>query len=155
MPHTRDFSEALFRRATILEFNRTFASHEQDPHLTGKLLTELPGILNLALGAYANALTGGFTLPQSSEAAKKEWRFEADQVAQFVDDTCQRSPGARTPVADVFSAYQSWAQENGIAKTMSKKGLRDRLTRLGFGAARSGSARYVTGLKVTAISRGA
>jgi len=31
---------------------------------------------------------------------------------------------------------------------VSAKGLRDRLTRLGFGAGRDMSARYVTGLRV-------
>jgi putative DNA primase/helicase len=155
MPHTRDFSEALFRRATILQFNRTFALHEQDSLLKGKLLMELSGILNRALDAYANAMAEGFTQPQSSETAKKEWRLEADQVAQFIDDTCQRLEVARTPVADVFRAYQSWAQDNGIAKTMSLRGLRERLTRLGFGADRDRTTRYVTGLKVTTIAYGA
>jgi len=148
MPHTRDFSDALFRRAVILQFNRTFAPREQDPMLKNKLLTELPGILNLTLNAYGRALVHGFTQPQSSEAAKTEWRLEADQVASFVDDACQRDPQSRTPAGDVFRAYQSWAQDNGIGKTMSAKGLRDRLTRLGFGADRDMTTRYVTGLRV-------
>ena len=148
MPHTRDFSEALFRRATILQFNRTFAKEEQDPQLKDKLQAELPGILNMCLDAYARAVSDGFTEPQSSNEAKKEWRLEADQVALFVDEACRREPGARTPVGDLFMAYQSWAAENGISKTMSQKGLRDRLTRLGFGAERDRSARYVTGLRV-------
>jgi putative DNA primase/helicase len=149
MPHTRDFSEALFRRATILQFNRTFAKSEQDPQLKDKLQAELPGILNMSLTAYARALVDGFTEPQSSEEAKKEWRLEADQVALFVDDTCHRDPDARTPAGDVFQAYKSWAADNGISKTMSQKGLRDRLTRLGFGADRDRTARYVTGLRVS------
>jgi putative DNA primase/helicase len=149
MPHTRDFSEALFRRATILQFNRTFAKSEQDPQLKDKLQTELPGILNMSLTAYARALVDGFTEPQSSEDAKKEWRLEADQVALFVDDICRRDPDARTPAGDIFQAYKSWAADNGISKTMSQKGLRDRLTRLGFGADRDRTARYVTGLRVS------
>lgn len=149
MPHTRDFSEALFRRATILQFNRTFAKSEQDPQLKDKLQAELPGILNLSLAAYARALVDGFTDPQSSEDAKKEWRLEADQVALFVDDTCHRAPDARTPAGDVFQAYRTWAADNGISKTMSQKGLRDRLSRLGFGADRDRAARYVTGLRLS------
>jgi|GEM_PF-653571 len=148
MPHTRDFSEALFRRATILKFNRTFAKQEQDPQLKGKLLAELPGILNMSLDAYALALTDGFTSPASSEAAKQDWRLEADQVAQFVDDVCTRDVGAKATSADVFHAYRNWAGDNGIHKAMSKRGLRDRLTRLGFGADKDRAARYVTGLRV-------
>lgn len=149
MPHTRDFSEALFRRATILQFNRTFARAEQDPQLKDKLQAELPGILNMSLTAYARALADGFTEPQSSEDAKKEWRLEADQVALFVDDACRRDPDARTPAGDVFQCYRTWALENGITKTMSQKGLRDRLTRLGFGNDRDRTARYVTGLRLS------
>jgi putative DNA primase/helicase len=148
MPHTRDFSEALFRRAVILQFNRTFAKHEQDSQLKDKLLAELPGILNLSLTAYAKAIAEGFTLPASSDAAKQEWRLEADQVAQFVDDVCTRDAEARSKAADVFAAYQDWALDNGIKQTMSQKGLRDRLTRLGFGADKDRAARYVTGLSV-------
>ena len=49
LPHTRDFSDALFRRATIFQFNRTFAPHEQDPYLKTRLLSELPAILTRAL----------------------------------------------------------------------------------------------------------
>lgn len=149
MPHTRDFSAALFRRATILEFNRTFAKEEQDPRLKDALMTELPGILNLALRAYARALDEGFTEAPSSEKAKAEWRLEADQVAQFVGDKCKRETNARVAASDVFFAYKQWAEENGAGRTMSQKGLRDRLTRLGFGAERDSKTRYVTGLRLT------
>jgi putative DNA primase/helicase len=148
MPHTRDFSEALFRRATILQFNRTFAKQEQDPQLKGKLLAELPGILNMALDAYAMALTDGFAAPASSEAAKQEWRQEADQVAQFVDEVCTRDAKAKATSTEVFNAYRNWAQDNGINKTMSQKGLRQRLTRLGFGHDKDRVAAHVTGLRV-------
>lgn len=151
MPHTRDFSEALFRRAVILQFNRTFAKDEQDPLLKDKLIAELPGILNLALDAYAEALQFGFTNPASSEAAKREWRLEADQVAQFVDDCCEPIAGMMARASDVFTAYQNWAQANGIKATMSQKGLRERLTRLGFGSHRDKHARYITGLQVRMI----
>jgi putative DNA primase/helicase len=96
MPHTRDFSDALFRRATILTFNRVFSEAEQDPLLKDKLVTELPGILNLALNAYAEACQRSFTAPASSEAAKNKWRLEADQVAMFVEDACERNPQAIT-----------------------------------------------------------
>ena len=149
MPHTRDFSEALFRRAVILQFNRTFAKHEQDPRLKDTLLMELSGILNMSLQAYACALTNGFTAPASSEAAKQEWRLEADQVAQFVNDVCTRDADAMSKAADVFSAYKDWGLENGIKQTMTMKGLRDRLNRLGFGHHKDRVANYVTGLSVS------
>jgi putative DNA primase/helicase len=51
MPATTDFSEALFRRAIILSFNRKFEGSERDVHLKEKLEPELSGILNMALAA--------------------------------------------------------------------------------------------------------
>lgn len=148
MPHTRDFSDALFRRALILSFNRQFEGAEKDPLLKETLTAELPGILNMALAAYQRACRIGFTLPPSSEAAKLEWRLEADQVAQFVDDRCRAAAGERELAGELFSAYQEWAQKNGVKQTMSAKGMRDRMTKLGFGKHRDQWGRYVTGIKL-------
>jgi putative DNA primase/helicase len=148
MPHTRDFSDALFRRATILTFNRVFSEEEQDPLLPEKLKDELPGILLLSLRAYAEACQHGFTAPASSKAAKNEWRLEADQVAMFVEDACERSPQAYTATSAVYEAYKAWAADNGIGKTVSLRSMRDRLTRLGFGKDRDRKAHYVTGLAI-------
>ncbi|CAG34908.1 hypothetical protein, probably cold-shock inducible [Desulfotalea psychrophila LSv54] len=146
MPHTRDFSEALFRRALILKFNRVFSDEEKNPKLKDELFAELPGILNLALHAYANAVLNGFTKPDSSEQAKEEWRLEADQVQQFVEDCCEKSPYEEIESSTLFRAYRSWAETNGIRKMLSQKSFRDRLTRLGFGSKRNKQARLVTGI---------
>lgn len=148
MPHTRDHSNAIFRRAMILTFNRTFAKDEQDPQLKDKLIAELSGILNLCLAAYAQALQHGFTSPASSEAAKKEWQLETDQVAQFVEDACTRDPDHREKSSDVYREYQIWAEENGIKKTVTHKTLRDRLTSLSFGKQKTRESNWVTGLKL-------
>jgi phage/plasmid-associated DNA primase len=44
MPHSRDFSDALFRRAIVLTFNRKFYGTDRDEGLKEKLFAELPGI---------------------------------------------------------------------------------------------------------------
>jgi putative DNA primase/helicase len=150
MPHTRDFSDALFRRALVVTFNNAFKPEFDncDPMLKEKLLDELPGVLNLALAAYASAVDSGFTIPMSSEQARVEWRMEADQVAQFVDEQCERDKHSLTPIGDVYTQYKEWAYDNGIKRPLGKKSVRDRLTRLGFGDKRASTTRYVTGLKL-------
>lgn len=145
MPHTRDFSDALFRRALVVKFNRVFRDHEKNPRLKDELLEELPGILNMALSAYARALEHGFTMPPSSETARQEWRLEADQVQQFVLDCCD-CDGGEVPVSEIYNAYREWAEGNGIRMQLTKRNFRDRLKRLDFGDRRSKSTRYVTGL---------
>jgi putative DNA primase/helicase len=150
MPHTRDHSNAIFRRAMIVTFNRTFAKDEQDPQLKDKLMVELPGILNLCLAAYAQALVLGFTHPASSEAAKNEWRLETDQVAQFVEDACTRDAACSEKSSAVYAHYKSWVDLNGIKHPVTHKTLRDRLTLLGFGKKKTREGNWVTGLKLNA-----
>lgn len=148
MPHTRDFSDALFRRAVIITFNRVFAKEEQNPRLKDDLTKELPGILNLAIDAYSDALISGFTTPTSSEKAKQEWQLEADQVAQFVEDQCVRSAEDEVAAQRLFQDYKAWAELQGVNRTVSQKTFRDRLSRLGFGSRRTSKSRFVTGLKL-------
>jgi len=148
MPHTRDFSDALFRRALILKFDAVFKPEHGncDPNLKEHLMGELPGILNLALEHYAAAVERGFTMPESSSQAREEWRLEADQVAQFVESECQRSDGGEVRAQALYDRYKEWARDNGIHRTLSMKSFRDRLTRLSFGSVRRMDGRYVTGM---------
>ena len=148
MPRTKDFSDALFRRAVIIPFNRIFQKTEQNPNLKEELKSELPGILNLALNAYASALINGFAEPQSCVAAKQEWRLEVDQVAQFVSEKCVYAPKEETTFKELFEAYMRWAVEEGVRLHMEKRGFSSRLSRLGYGKRHTNSSRYVTGIKL-------
>lgn len=150
MPHTRDFSDALFRRAVIVPFNRTFAEHEQDKHLKAKLKTELPGILNLALEAVTGVFKRGeFTKTESCERAKKEWRLNCDQVQQFANDECVFKAGIETPSGDIFKAYEEWAKEAGIKRTVNRNNFTARMCRLGAERDRGkGGTRLLAGVRL-------
>ena len=147
LPHTRDFSEAFFRRAVVLDFNRVFSEQEKDPNLLDKLTAELSGILNLCLNAYAAALQFGFTDPSSSRVAKQKWRLETDQVQQFVSESCLMGPGYTVKSSLLYSKYKIWAFENGIKKTLGSRNFIERLERIGYGRVRRNDAVYVSGLK--------
>lgn len=150
MPHTRDFSDALFRRATIFQFNRTFAPHEQDPYLKTRLLSELPAILTRALIAYRHAVTHGFTVAPSSETAKQAWRMEADQVAQFIQDRCACDPAGRIELGELYRHFENWARASGVRRIVGKRQMGDRLERLGFERLRSNGT-WLSGIAVAQI----
>lgn len=148
MPHTRDFSDALFRRALVVEFNNTFKPElgNCDPQLKDRLMAELPGILNLSLQAYQRALNSGFTLPASCKEARTKWRLEADQVAQFVDEVCIPKAEERTEPKRLFNAYTKWAVESGIQKRVSLKSFSDRMIALGYERQKSSGIRFIKGI---------
>lgn len=150
MPHTRDFSDALFRRALVIEFNQTFKPElgNCDPHLKERLFEELQGILNLALQAYERALEKGFTLPFSAVEARTRWRLEADQVAQFAEEACHKVDFYQTEPSNLYKGYELWANAAGIRKRVALKSFTDRLVVLGYERKKSNGTRYICGLQV-------
>lgn len=149
LPHTRDLSPALQRRARIIRFNRTFSSGEQDPHLIEKLKGELPGILNQALEALKHLFTdGAFVEPQSSKDAKKDWLLQSDQVTQFVNESCVLNVDGRVSVDTLYRTYRMWATDSGFKSLVTKKTFTQRLVISGVGSTKSGSVRYYSGVQI-------
>ncbi|MEO5334051.1 MAG: phage/plasmid primase, P4 family [Magnetococcus sp. YQC-5] len=150
LPHTRDFSDALFRRAIILTFNNKFEGDRCDPNLARTLANELPGILILALAGAKRLLTNGrFTEPSSVQEMKTEWRRTVDQAAQFVEDVATLDPTKRTLSEQVWRRYQRWTEENGIKSPLNRNNLTARLRRLGVERARgTGGKRFLQGIDV-------
>ena len=148
MPHTRDFSQALMRRALILTFNRVFGENEQDKHLIDKLRLELSGILNLSLEALAGVFEANtFTTPESTTCAKEEWRLECDQAAQFFEERCYIEQGISETSAALYSEYGDWAKNAGIKQVLNRKNFTNRLLRLGARLDRgTGGVRQIVGV---------
>lgn len=157
LPHTRDFSDALFRRAFILTFNRTFSPSEQDPRLKEKLVQELPGILNLALSGIADVLRSGqFTVPPSCEQVKREWRVDCDQVAQFIEECCTLDPKQFCSSSDLYAAYQQWAEDAGVKKALNRKNFTSRLLKHGVKPYKgTGGTRMLSGVRPTQFASSA
>ena len=157
MPHTRDFSDALFRRALVVPFNRTFKAGENaDPNLKEKLAGELSGILNLALQAYGEVIKrGSFTDPDSCLKAKEEWRIEADQVAQFIGERCELKSDERVSSSELYLAYKNWADDAGIARRLNRKNFANRVQRRGGQLCKgTGGARMIAGVRLKSMGEG-
>ena len=150
MPHSRDFSDALFRRALVLQFNQTFSGKECDPRLDEALRAELPGILNLALEAAAALIRRGtFTEPASSLEAKKDWRLQCDQAAQFFEERLASASGEGMPSRTLYEHYRGWAQAQGVQRVLTQKSLVQRLvTRYALELNRTMTERWVYGIKL-------
>lgn len=147
MPPTSDYSEALFRRAVIVTFNRTFQPHEQNTNLKDALEKELSGILNLALAAYAKALKNGFTIPASSQQARDKWKLETNQIAQFIIEECEEIQKAAENFSKLYGCYKGWVERNHLT-LLTTKTFSSRIQRLGFTGGKSGSDRKIKGLKL-------
>lgn len=155
LPSTRDFSDALFRRAIILKFNRVFREEEQDKFLKQRLTSEIPGILYRSIRALEDVFAFGFSEPASSKHAKNEWRVEVDQAAQFFEETCIRASGKTIESARLYDLYVEWARAAGIHKFLNRKNFSSRLLRLGGIGTGKGArgVRLLTGLEFSGTSQ--
>lgn len=150
LPHTRDFSEALFRRAILIRFNNKFEGKNQDVHLAQALKAELPGILNFALKGLEHLLTNKtFTIPASSTNAIAQWKLEANQVAQFIEDECEWGPGLIISTADLYRSYTHYAEDGGIRHILNRNNFSTRVQQLGGVLSRgSGGTRMISGISL-------
>lgn len=117
--------------------------------LAEKLLLELPGVLNLALeGLKRLTQHRQFTTCASAEEITRQWRQEADQVAQFVEDACETGIACRATSAELYTSYQGWALDAGVRRQLNRNNFTGRLKRLDYEPDRgTGGTRMIAGVK--------
>lgn len=137
LPGNRDNTKGFWRRILVLQFKRDF---KKDPDEHGKSRTkedvkealrkELPGIAVWALyGAMRLLRQGGYTIPLSHRMAVEEWRYDADQVAAFLNECCLLD-GGETQHAEIFKKFREWCELTGRQLVGNRK-LAKRLRMLG------------------------
>ena len=142
LPHPSDYSDAIYRRVDIIEFNRKFSEQERDVNLTRELKAEMPGILNAALDAYAGVVKTGFEAPMSVTTAKNKWRQNADPVACWADERLERSMIDQVQSQTAYTDFKIWSDENGYRLRLTQKTFSERLQHLGFQKSRTKNAKF-------------
>lgn len=79
--------------------------------------------------------------------ARNQWRNEADQVRQFVEECCALRAGETKKTA-LYSAYSQWAENEGVNKVLKQKTFTNRLALMDVGERRTGTHRYYTGISL-------
>lgn len=138
MPKFTDASGALAGRMIHVRFKVSFYGKE-DPTLTGRLMKELPGILNWALdGLDRLTARGRFHAPASSEESALEILRLTSPVYGFIDDHAVLNPEAHPILLDdLFAVYKEWcADEEGRDHVSTKAVFARDLRSAGNGAIR-------------------
>jgi putative DNA primase/helicase len=113
LPRISDTSGALVGRLVVLFLVQSFYGRE-DPGLTTRLLTELPGILNWALHGYRRLRQRGYFIqPASAREAIEDLEVLASPIKAFVNDRCHVRPGLRVSVEVLFQNWCVWCDSVG------------------------------------------
>jgi putative DNA primase/helicase len=113
LPRLEDSSGALAGRMILLRLTQTFFGSE-DPMLTTRLLTELPGILNWAVEGWRRLRERGlFMQPRSGAELMEEMEDLSSPVGAFVRERCVVEPSACVEVGDLFRGWKEWCEDHG------------------------------------------
>lgn len=113
VPKLSDTSGAVASRFITLQMSRSFLGKE-DPGLTDKLLTELPGIFAWALEGLERLNKRGYFLqPESGRELSDKLSELGNPIRSYVQEYCVLDPKASTTVEELFQAYREWCAENG------------------------------------------
>lgn len=143
LPRLLDLSDGFFRRAMILQFNRQFLDGERDPHLTEKLVAELPGILAWAVEGLKNLRKRGyFVIPSSSIEALNQYRLDSDPERMYFDECLVEDPtGEGMTPNSLYADYVEWCRRSGH-RAKSKINFGKRLSEFGIVNRRGHSSNY-------------
>lgn len=123
LPRLGDSSGAVASRMIILRLTESFYGRE-DTHLLGRLLPELPSILNWAIAGRAHLEElGRFAEPASSAEMREDLEDLGSPVMHFVRDRCVVQPGVNITVKDLYKAYCEWCESQGRVRVEDQTGF--------------------------------
>lgn len=136
LPKSDDTTEAMRRRVVFVEFTNEISDEDQLAGFSRELAKEASGILNMVLDALSDVLkTGKFTIPRSCLQLSHRWIMQANHVAEFVDEVCQRVDDNDFVAAYyLYAHYRDWASANGVRIQHTKNAFGSSLRALGIQA---------------------
>ena len=114
LPKTES-TNAYVRRLIILGFHQIISEEEKDVQLIDKLSQELSGILNWVLGLLQGLIRRkAFTKSEACEEAVRIYIRDQNSAFRFLAERCVLADDARMTVKELFAAYKSFCQEEGV-----------------------------------------
>jgi putative DNA primase/helicase len=121
LPRIADSSGALAGRFVVLVLERSFFGKE-DLGLAGRLLAELPAILNWALVGYRRLRQRGhFIQPASATEAVEELEALGSPVKAYIRDRCRVGRGHAIPAELLYQDWRAWCEANGRREPGNKQ----------------------------------
>ena len=113
LPRLGDSSGALAGRMILLRLTQSFYGRE-DPGLTDRLLTELPGVLLWAIEGWRRLRKRGrFVQPTAADEMLGELNDLASPVSAFLRECCNIGPEYEVQRESLYDSYCEWAKEHG------------------------------------------
>jgi len=134
MPRSKDGSEAIYRRFSILHFAKIVPDHKKDIDLADKIISsELPGILNKIIRVIPDVLKNKkLPISKVSKAALSDYNNQDDSIKAWLTDTGWIPSDHETNSYEKFyKAYKSYCEINNL-KAKGSNSFSPAIKRKGF-----------------------
>ena len=114
LPHFKDKTEGIWRRLLMIPFDIIIPEAEQDKQLPEKLIVELPGIFNMAIGGLKSLLQRGyFNEPSACKTAKSQYQLELNPAKRFLEEECQEDAFHGYRTSELYMVYSQYCKSIG------------------------------------------
>lgn len=156
-PAVRSGGPAFWRRVRMLGFEHTVPKEQRVADLEDRLVDEEgPAILAWLVSGAADYFAHGLDTPASVLAATDAYERDTDTVSRFVEDRCETGdPNAQhlqAKVAAVRAAYEAWCRVEDETPVTAKTFTQQLAAKFGVRSARSNTARYYSGIRLSDVS---
>jgi putative DNA primase/helicase len=122
-PVAKGDDEGLWRRLFPVLFEHQLAKDQVDRTIPARLREEFPGVLNWLLEGVEAWLDRGLDPPDKVTRTLDEYRKQSSPFGDWLNEKTVFGPAAgdktvRTLVADLYSDFKAWAEDQGIDKPM-------------------------------------
>lgn len=124
LPKFDGVEHAIKRRFKLIPFNATFKGDQIDPHLTEKLLKELPTIIAWSLLGAARLIqrNSRFLEPVQLKATQFQFEREQSSVTEFMSENFEITGNVTDmfPTGKLYNIYKIWAEDVGRKGQLSQ-----------------------------------
>ncbi|MBQ9454367.1 MAG: hypothetical protein IJU53_01705, partial [Thermoguttaceae bacterium] len=117
LPKLRDQSSGIYRRLTILRFNKTIPESKKRPELTTKKFwkKEVQGIFNWCLDGllHLRCDKNVFVPCPESDEIIEEYKYFGNPTLRFLDEYVELDPNGRIATNVIQERFKIWAKQEG------------------------------------------
>lgn len=117
LPQFSDASCAITSRFVLLRLTESFLGRE-NTQLIGRLLLEMPGILNWSIQGLSRLRSNGrFVQPDSAREEVELFESLVSPIGTFIAECCEVGDDHTVDIASIYSAWRAWCLEAGMKPT--------------------------------------
>lgn len=143
LPRVSSTDDGTWRRLTVVPFNAVIPEADDKANYADYLVDHAGRFIMawIAQGAKLFIENGyKLTTPDAVKMATAAYRDHEDWLTRFLDECCERSPGAKAPARTLYTTFKAWADVTGeyirreadFAAAMERAGFIKRKTRSGM-----------------------